>query len=87
PPLATAAAAQPVARRAGSPSRPITPAPSGRPELSAGRGDQPPGRADVSNYVDQPEAAGPEATPAQPDPARRAQPPSRNGRQSPNYQR
>ncbi|CDO09297.1 hypothetical protein C1S82_10510 [Mycolicibacterium cosmeticum] len=39
-----------LARRGGSPSRPLLPRPA---ELPAGRGDLPPGRADVSRYVDQ----------------------------------
>ena len=89
PPLPTAAAGQPVARRSGSPSRPLTPAPAGRSELPAGMSDQPPGRADVGRYAARPEAGRPEA--GRPDPLRRAQPPAhptqRNGRQSANYPR
>ena len=63
PPVpSTGAAGQPVARRSGSPSRPLTPAPAGRSEM-------PPGYP-----------------PPRPEPGR-AQQPTRNGRQSPNYQR
>src|SRR5690349_499577 len=39
-----------LARRSGSPSRPLLPRPA---ELPAGRGDQPPGRADVGRYMQQ----------------------------------
>lgn len=39
-----------LARRSGSPSRPLLPRPA---ELPAGRGDLPPGRADVGRYVQQ----------------------------------
>ena len=63
PPVpSSAAGGQPVARRSGSPSRPLTPAPAGRSEM-------PPGYP-----------------PPRPEPGR-AQQPTRNGRQSPNYQR
>ncbi len=83
PPLPTAAAGQPVARRSGSPSRPLTPAPAGRSELPAGMADQPPGRADVGRYAARPEAAGPRRRRARPAaPGTAASPPSRNGRQS-----
>ena len=40
PPMPTASTGQPVARRSGSPSRPITPAPAGR-ELPPGYAGQP----------------------------------------------
>ncbi|OPE51567.1 hypothetical protein BV510_19370, partial [Mycolicibacterium diernhoferi] len=39
-----------LARRSGSPSRPLLPRPA---ELPAGRGDLPPGRADVGRYMQQ----------------------------------
>ncbi len=61
-----------LARRSGSPSRPLTPA-AGRGEPAP---DAPP-RPEAARYPQQP--------PPRPD-ARR-QPPSRNGRQSPHYQR
>jgi hypothetical protein len=81
PPIPQAIAGAAVARRSGSPSRPLTPAPA-RSELPPGRADLPPGRADVGRYA-QPR---PEAGRA--DPLRRPPPPpSRNGRQSPHYQR
>jgi hypothetical protein len=81
PPIPQAIAGAAVARRSGSPSRPLTPAPA-RSELPPGRTDLPPGRADVGRYA-QPR---PEAGRA--DPLRRPPPPpSRNGRQSPHYQR
>ncbi|KUI12920.1 hypothetical protein AU193_04005 [Mycobacterium sp. GA-1285] len=63
-----------LARRSGSPSRPLTPA-AGRGEPAPGV-DAPP-RPEAARYPQQP--------PPRPD-ARR-QPPSRNGRQSPHYQR
>jgi hypothetical protein len=70
-----------VARRSGSPSRPLTPAPA-RSELPPGRADPPPGHADVGRY------APPRPDSVRPEPARRPPPPpSRNGRQSPHYQR
>lgn len=81
PPIPQALAAeagQAVARRSGSPSRPLTPAPA-RSELPPGRSDLPPSRADVGRYTQQ-----------RPDLRRSEQrppPPSRNGRQSPHYQR
>ena len=81
PPVPQALAGQAgpaVARRSGSPSRPLTPTPA-RSELPPGRTDVPPGRADVGRYTQQ-----------RPDARRSEQrqpPPSRNGRQSPHYQR
>jgi hypothetical protein len=81
PPIPQAITGQPVARRSGSPSRPLTPTPA-RSEVPPGRADVPPGRADVGRYTQ----ARPEAGRA--DPVRRPPPPpSRNGRQSPHYQR
>jgi hypothetical protein len=79
PPIPQAVTGQPVARRSGSPSRPLTPAP-GRSELPTGRADLPPGRADVGRYAPRPETGRTEGV-------RRPPPPSRNGRQSPHYQR
>jgi len=88
PPIPQAVTGQPVARRSGSPSRPITPAPA-RSELQPGRTDLPPGRADVlppsrpevGRYAARPEAG-------RGEPVRRPPPPpSRNGRGSPHYQR
>ena len=74
-------AGQAVARRSGSPSRPLKPAPA-RSELPAGRADLPPSRADVGRYTQPRPEAG------RTEPARRPPPPpSRNGRQSPHYQR
>jgi hypothetical protein len=66
-----------LARRSGSPSRPLTPGPA-RSELPTGRADLPPGRADAGRYTQPPPRR---------ETARRQQPPSRNGRQSPHYQR
>ena len=82
PPIPQAIAGQPaVARRSGSPSRPLTPAPA-RSELPPGRADLPPGRADVGRYAPpRPEAGRAEGVRRPPPP------PSRNGRQSPHYQR
>jgi hypothetical protein len=68
---------QAVARRSGSPSRPLKPAPP-RSELPPGRSDLPPGRADVARYAQ----ARPETGRAPVDPA-----PRPNGRQSPHLQR
>jgi hypothetical protein len=65
-----------LARRSGSPSRPLTPGP-GRAEPPAGRADAP--HPDAARYGQQP--------PARPDGVRRPPPPARNGRQSPHYQR
>ncbi|RAV18086.1 hypothetical protein DQP55_00940 [Mycolicibacterium sp. GF69] len=65
-----------LARRSGAPSRPLIPA-AGRAEQAAGRPEAPP-RPEAARYAQQP--------PPRPDAARR-QPPSRNGRQSPHYQR
>jgi hypothetical protein len=78
PQALAAQAGQAVARRSGSPSRPLTPTPA-RSELPPGRTDLPPGRADAGRYTQQ-----------RPEPRRSEQrppPPSRNGRQSPHYQR
>jgi hypothetical protein len=71
---------QAVARRSGSPSRPLKPAPS-RSEVPPGRPDVPPGRADAGRYTQ------PRPDPGRAEPVRRPPPPSRNGRQSPHYQR
>jgi hypothetical protein len=71
---------QAVARRSGSPSRPLKPAPS-RSEVPPGRPDVPPGRADAGRYTQ------PRPDPGRGEPVRRPPPPSRNGRQSPHYQR
>jgi hypothetical protein len=81
PPIPQSAAGA-VARRSGSPSRPLKPAPP-RSELPPARTDVAPGRADGGRYA-QP---GPE--PGRTEPVRRppSPPPSRNGRQSPHYQR
>jgi len=87
PPIPQAITGQPVARRSGSPSRPLTPAP-GRSELPTGRADLPPGRADVlppsrpevGRYAPRPKTGRTEGV-------RRPPPPARNGRQSPHYQR
>lgn len=65
-----------LARRSGAPSRPLIPA-AGRAEQAPGRPETPP-RPEAPRYAQQP--------PARPDAGRR-QPPSRNGRQSPHYQR
>jgi hypothetical protein len=70
---------QAVARRSGSPSRPLKPAPS-RSEVPPGRPDVPPGRADAGRYTQ------PRPDPGRAEPVRRPPPPSRNGRQSPHYQ-
>src|SRR5271168_1654597 len=43
--------AQAIARRNGSPGRPVTPSPVGQPELPPGRTDAPPGRGDVSRFA------------------------------------
>jgi hypothetical protein len=66
-----------VARRSGSPSRPLTPG-LGRNEQPAARADVPP-RPEAGRYGQQP--------PARPEGVRRPPPPGRNGRQSPHYQR
>ncbi len=86
PPLPAGAASQPP-RRSGSPSRPLTPAPAGRPELGPGMTDQPPGPGGVGRSAGRPDAATTDAGPAGSDPALREQPPSGSGRQSPNYHR
>ena len=82
PPIPQAIAGQAVARRSGSPSRPLKPAPAHAESLPPGRADLPPGRADVGRYTQ----ARPEAGRAEPM-RRPPPPPSRNGRQSPHYQR
>ena len=76
-----AAAGEPVARRAGSPSRPLKPSPVRQAESSAAL-DQPPGRADTSRHSQRAESYRPERS----EPVRRP-PQARNGRQSPHYQR
>jgi hypothetical protein len=97
PPIPQAMAGQAVARRSGSPSRPLKPAParseslpSARPEPTPGRADAPPGRADALP-PSRPEAgryAPPRPETGRAEPVRRPPPPaSRNGRQSPHYQR
>jgi hypothetical protein len=70
-----------LARRAGSPSRPLAPTPAGRRELPPGRADAAPGRGDVSRYTQ------PRQEPGRPDAVRRTPPPARNGRHAPHYQR
>jgi hypothetical protein len=72
---------QAVARRSGSPGRPLKPAPPRAEALPPGRADVPPGRADVGRYTQ------PRPDPGRAEPVRRPPPPSRNGRQSPHYQR
>jgi hypothetical protein len=77
PPTQQALAGQSVARRSGSPSRPLKPGPS-RSEVPAGRAEVPPSR----------HAQAPARSEATRRPAAPPQPPtSRNGRQSPHYQR
>src|SRR5882762_1523556 len=85
PPIPQAIAGHAVARRSGSPSRPLKPAPArselppGRPEPTHGRADlPPPSRPEVGRYA-QPR---PEAGRAEPL-RRTPPPPARNGRQSP----
>jgi hypothetical protein len=89
PPVPQGTAGQAVARRSGSPSRPLTPAPA-RSELPPTRADLPSGRADVLP-PSRPEVgryAQPRPDVVRPEPVRRQPPPpSRNGRQSPHYQR
>jgi hypothetical protein len=72
---------QAVARRSGSPGRPLKPAPPRAEALPPGRADVPPGRADVGRYTQ------PRPDSGRAEPVRRPPPPSRNGRQSPHYQR
>ena len=80
-------AGQPVARRSGSPSRPLAPSPARQSELPPGRADVPPGRADVpAGRADVARYAAPRRESGRTEPARRP-PQSRNGRQSPHYQR
>jgi hypothetical protein len=88
---------QAVARRSGSPSRPLKPAPP-RPYAPPTRADVlpptradvlPPTRADVLPPT-RPEVGRypqPRPDPGRAEPVRRPPPPSRNGRQSPHYQR
>ena len=64
-----------LARRSGSPSRPLTPGPN---RAEAARAETSP-RPDAGRHGQQP--------PARPDAVRRPPPPARNGRQSPHYQR
>ncbi|MCV7285272.1 MULTISPECIES: trehalose monomycolate transport factor TtfA [Mycolicibacterium] len=71
----------PLARRAGSPSRPLAPTPAGRRELPPGRTDMPPSRGDVGRYAQQRPDVG------RSDSIRRPPPPARNMRQAPHYQR
>jgi hypothetical protein len=81
PPIPAASAGQPVARRSGSPSRPLKPAPA-RAEVPPGRADMPPGPPEVGRYTQ------PHPEPGRAEAVRRPPPPpSRNGRQSPHYQR
>jgi hypothetical protein len=79
PPLpqtgAGASAGQP-ARRAAAPGRPVKPAAPARPDAPPAPPDAPPARY-----------AQPRADANRSDPAIRRQPPPRNGRQSPHYQR
>ena len=79
--VGAAAGSQPVARRAGSPGRPIKPSPVQQAEAAAAR-DVPPSRADASRYSQRGESYGPESS----ESARRP-PQARNGRHSPHYQR
>jgi hypothetical protein len=72
----TGGAGQPVARRSGSPSRPLKPAPLRPAELPPARYAEP-----------RPDAARADAPPPRPEPVRPPPPPPRNGRQSPHYQR
>jgi hypothetical protein len=81
PPIPQTTTGQPVARRSGSPSRPLTPAPGRAESLPPGRADVlPPSRPEAGRYAARPEAGRAEGV-------RRPPPPSRNGRQSPHYQR
>ncbi|MFV1471073.1 trehalose monomycolate transport factor TtfA [Mycolicibacterium elephantis] len=73
----------PLARRSGSPSRPLAPAPP-RAEVPPGRAEAAPGRAEP--VAGRPEAGRYAPPPARPEGARRP-PSARNGRQSPHYQR
>ncbi|BBX19034.1 hypothetical protein CRI77_23565 [Mycolicibacterium duvalii] len=88
PPVPSTAPA-PVARRSGSPSRPLTPAPAGRPDMPSPRGEMPPPRGDAPRP--RPDTPPPNYGPPRSDPGRRApQPPGappQSGRQSPNLQR
>jgi hypothetical protein len=86
PPTPQALAGQSVARRSGSPSRPLKPGPQrsevppGRADIAPGRADAPPSsRPEAGRYTQQPSGRA--------EPGRRQPPPSRNGRQSAHYQR
>ena len=81
PPIPQANVGQAVARRSGSPSRPLTPSPVRQSELPPGRADMPP-RAAPTWAATPP----PRRDPGRAEPARRP-PQSRNGRQSAHYQR
>jgi hypothetical protein len=89
PPLPQAglgtSASQALARRNGSPGRPVKPTSVAQPELPAGRTDAPPGRGDVSRF------AQPRSEPARPETGRhepgRRPPQARNAIQAPHYQR
>jgi hypothetical protein len=97
PPVPQANAGHSVARRSGSPSRPLKPAPARseplppvRPEPTPGRADLPPSRADVlpPSGPEVGRYAQPRPEAGRAEPVRRPPPPpSRNGRQSPHYQR
>ncbi|BBY18070.1 trehalose monomycolate transport factor TtfA [Mycolicibacterium litorale] len=85
PPIPQTDSVQAVARRSGSPSRPINPAPLRQPEPPQGRPG--PAAPPARPYAQRPEAGRPDGPPAaRPDSARRT-PPARNGHQSPNFQR
>jgi hypothetical protein len=77
-----AAAGPAVAHRAGSPGRPLQPSPVRQSELPTASVDLPPGRAEVSRHGQRTEPYRPERSEPAPRP-----PQSRNGRQSPHYQR
>ena len=79
--VGAAAGSQPVARRVGSPGRPIKPSQVQQAEAPAAR-DVPPSPADASRYGQRGESYRPERS----EGARRP-PQARNGRQSPHYQR
>ena len=81
PPIPQANAGQAVARRSGSPSRPLTPSPVRQSELPPGRADLPAGRADVGRYAPPRRDSG-RAEPARPPAAVRA-----TGVSPPHYQR
>src|ERR1700752_264918 len=89
PPIPQTSAGHAVARRSGAPRRPLKPAPA-RPEPAPGRADLTPNRADALPPA-RPEVgryAQPRPEAGRSEPVRRPPPPpSRNGRQSPHYQR